>query len=63
MVPESYPMLSSVQIQGLRPVVRKSKDLEQEFIAKAADDPTWQELYDKAKKDRAIDGEVLANIS
>ena len=56
-------MLSSVQIQGLRPVVRMTKELEREIVAKAADDLIWQEEYNKAKASGAVDGEVLAEIT
>ena len=56
-------MLSSVQIQGLRSVVRMTKELECEIVAKAADDLIWQVVYDMAKVNRAVDGEVLADIT
>jgi hypothetical protein len=74
-VPESYRddrmwnpyaqevLLSSVHIQGLRPVVKLSKDVEQEIVEKAGDDLIWQEQYEKAKEDGAVEGEVLADVT
>ena len=59
----SEVMLSSVQIQELCPVVRITKVLEGEIVEKAANDPTWQELYNKVKKNGAIEGDTLADIT
>ncbi len=56
-------LLASVQIQGPRPVVKLSKDLEQEIVEKAADDLIWQEVYDKARENGAVEGELLADIT
>ena len=56
-------MLSSVQIQGLRPVVRMTKELESEIVGKAAEDPIWQEEHAKARKNHAVDGEVLSIVT
>ena len=56
-------MLSSVQIQGLRPVVRMTKELQGEIVEKAANDSTWQELYNKGKENGAIEGDTLADIT
>ena len=36
--------------------MRMTKELESEIIEKAADDPIWQEEYDKVRKDHAVDG-------
>ena len=58
----SEVMLSSVQIQGLRLVVRITKELEGEIVEKAANDPTWQELYNEAKENSAIESDTLADI-
>jgi transposase InsO family protein len=74
-VPESYReqrvrpteeheiLLSSVQMQGLRPVVKMAKDVEQEIIEKAADDLIWQDLYEKARAEGRIEGQVRDDIT
>ena len=49
-------VLSSVQFQGLRPVVKMSRWLEEEIVSKAKSDSIWQELYDKAAEDGALEG-------
>ena len=36
-------IVSSVMIQGIRPVVKLSKDLEMEMVEKAADELIWQQ--------------------
>ena len=56
-------MLLAVPIQGLRPVVRMTKVLEGEIVVKAANDPTWQELYNKAKENRTVEEDILADIT
>ncbi|HEY4064592.1 MAG TPA: DDE-type integrase/transposase/recombinase, partial [Puia sp.] len=56
-------LLSSVMIQGLRPVVKLTKDLEMEIVEKAADDLIWQEEYEKAREAHAVNGEVLADTT
>ena len=48
--------MASVQFVVLRPVVKMCKLLEEEIILKAADDSIWQELYDKAVEDGALEG-------
>ena len=64
-IPESHGeiLLSSVQIQGLRPVVKMSAFLEKEIVLKAADDLIFQELYDKAVEDGALEGRITADLT
>ena len=50
-------------IQGIRPVIKLSKDLEIEVVEKAADDLIWQEEYEKARESHAVNGEVLADTT
>ena len=50
-------------IQGIRPVVKLSKDLEMEIVKKAADDLIWEEEYEKARELQAVNGEVLADTA
>ena len=49
-------VLSSVQFQGLRPIVKMRKWLEEEIVFKKKSNSTWQELYDKAADDGALVG-------
>ena len=56
-------VLSSIQFVGLRPVVKLSKWLEEKIVANAADDLTWQEQYEKAMNDGALEGKFTANIT
>ena len=56
-------IVSSVMIQGIRPVVKLSKDLEMEIVEKAADDLIWQEEYEKACESHAVNGEVLVDTT
>ena len=56
-------IVSSVMIQGIRPVVKLSKDLEMEIVKKAADDLIWQEEYEKAHESHAVNGEVLVDTT
>ena len=42
-------IVSSVMIQGIRPVDKLSKDLEIEIDEKAEDDLIWQEEYEKTR--------------
>ena len=56
-------IVSSVMIQGIRPVVKLSKDLEMEIVEKVADDLIWQEEYKKARESHAVNGEVLADTT
>ena len=52
-------IVSSVMIQGIRAVVKLSKDLEMEIVEKAAADLIWQEEYEKARNSHAVNGEIL----
>ena len=63
-VPGNYGqiVLSSVQFQGLRPVVKMSSWLEEEKVSKANHDSIWQELYDKAAEDGALEGSITALV-
>src|SRR5882672_1292163 len=56
-------LVSSVQITGLRPVVKLADELVQEIIELAAKDPTWQEQYQGAKDNGAVNGETIANVT
>ena len=56
-------IVSSVMIEGIRPVVKLSKDLEMKIVEKAADDLISQEEYEKARESHAVDGEVLADTT
>ena len=40
-----------------------AKHVKQEFIEKAADDLVWQELYEKARADGRIEGQVRQDIT
>ena len=64
-VPGNYGqiVLCSVQFQGLRSVVKMSKWLEEEIVSKAKDDSIWQELYDKAAEDGALEGRITALVT
>ena len=64
-VPGNYRqiVLSSVQFQGLRPVVKVSKWLEEEIVSKAKSDSIWQELYDKAAKDGTLEGRITTLVT
>ena len=64
-VPGNYGqiVLSSVQYQGLRPVVKISKWLEAEIVSKAKSDSIWQELYDNATEDGALVGRITALVT
>ena len=64
-VPGNYGQigLSSVQFQGLRPVVKISKWLEEEIVSKARSDSIWQELYDEAAEDGALEGHITALVT
>ena len=53
----------SVMIQGSRPVVKLSKDLDMEIVEKAADDLIWQNEYEKACESHAVNSEVLADTT
>ena len=63
-VPGNYRqiVLSWVQFQGLRPVVKMSTWLEEEILSKAKSDLIWQELYDKAAEDGALEGRLTALV-
>ena len=50
-------------IQGIRPVVKLSNDLEMEIVEKAADDLIWLEEYEKACESHAVNGKVLMNTT
>ena len=54
-------IVSSVMIQGIRPVVKLSKDLEMEIFEKLANDLICQEEYEKARESHAVNGEVVAD--
>ena len=56
-------IVSSVMIQGIRPVVKLSKYLEMEIVEKAADDLICQEEYEEASQSHAVNGEVLADTT
>ena len=64
-VPGNYGQIvsSSVQFQGLRPIVKMSKWLEEEIISKGKSDSIWQELYDKAAEDSALEGRSTALVT
>ena len=64
-VPGNYGqiVLSSVQFQGLRPIVKMCKWLEEEIVSKAKRNSIWQVLYDKAAEDRAHEGRITALIT
>ena len=64
-IPGNYGqiVLSSVQFQGLRPVVKMSNWLEAEIVSKAKSDSIWQELYDKAAEDGALEGRITALVT
>ena len=64
-VPGNYGqiVLSSVQFQGLRPVVKMSKWLEEEIVSQAKSDSIWQELYDKAAEDGDLEGRITALVT
>ena len=64
-VPGNYGqiVLSSVQFQGLRRVVKMSKWLEEEIVSKAKSDWIWQELYDKAAEDGALEGRITTLVT
>ena len=51
-------ILASVQFVGLRPEVKMSKWLEEEIVLKEADYLIGEGLYDKAVKDRALEGRI-----
>ena len=63
-VPGNYEriVLLSVQFQGLRPVVKLSKWLEEEIVSKAKSNSIWQELYDKAAEDGALEGRITTLV-
>ena len=48
------------KVQGMRPVVKISKWLEEEIASKAKGDSIWQEMYDKAAEDVALKGRITA---
>ena len=50
-------------MQGIRPIVKLSKDLELEIVEKAADDLLWQEEYEKACESHVVNVEVLADTT
>ena len=56
-------IVSSVMIQGIRPIVKLSKDLEMDIVEKAAGDLIWQEEYEKARESHAVNGEVLSDTT
>ena len=56
-------IVSSVMIQGIRPLVKLSKDLEMEILEKAADDLIWKDDYDRARELHAVNGKVLADTT
>ena len=56
-------IISSVMIQGIRPVVKLSKDLEMEIVEKASDDLIWQEEYEKVHESHAVNVEVLEDTT
>jgi hypothetical protein len=57
------PVVSSVQLSTLRPVVQMSPSLIKEIVDKAVLDPIYQEEYSKAKTEHAVQGEVLSVIT
>ena len=63
-VPENYRqiVLSSVKFQGLRPVVKMSKWLEEEIVSKAKSNSIWPELYHKAAEEGAPEGHITALV-
>ena len=65
LVPGNYGQIDllSVQFQGLRPMVKMSKWLEEEIISKVKSDSIWQELYDKAAEDGALEGRITALVT
>ena len=58
-----FRSVASVQFVGLRPVVKMSKWLEEDIVSKAADDVSWQALYDKAVEYRALEGRISTLVS
>ena len=64
-VPGNYGQIvfSSVQFQGLRPVVKMSKWLEKGIVSKAKSNSIWQELYDKAAEVGALEGRITALVT
>ena len=44
-------------------MVKMSKWLEEEIVSKAKSDPIWQELYDKAAEDGALEGRLTALVT
>ena len=44
-------------------MVKMSKWLEEEIVSKAKSDSIWQELYDKAAEDGAIEGRITALVT
>ena len=56
-------IVSSVMIQGIRPVVKLSKVLDMEIVDKAADDLIWQEEYEKARKSCTTNGDGLGDTT
>ena len=64
-IPGNYGqiVLSSVQFQGLQSVVKMSKWLEEEIVSKAKSNSIWQELYDIAAEDGALEGRITALVT
>jgi hypothetical protein len=60
---EPEVLVSSVQLTGLRPVVKLADGLVKEIIELAAKDPTWQEQYHGARENGAVNGESIANVT
>ena len=54
---------TSVQFQGLRPVVKMSKWLKDEIVSKVKCNSTWQELYDKDAEDGALEGCITVLVT
>ena len=44
-------------------MVKMSKWQEEEIISKAKSDSIWQELYDKAAEDGALEGQISALVT
>ena len=48
-------------IQGIRPVVKLSKNLVTRIVEKSVNELSWEEQYEKACESHAVNGEVLAD--
>ena len=64
-IPGNYGqiVLSSIQFEGLRPVVKMRKWLQEAIVSKAKNDSIWQELYYKAGEDGALKGHITVLVT